>query len=250
MDPSIILMLAILNFFLSFYSVIVGGGALVMVPLLVSVFGVPAQSAVAISRFYNVGTGGASLFEFTRGGKVNWRVGSSLAGCAIGGSLVGSFMVLSIDEFILKRMIAILIVAVLVIMLTNRKLGTIEVKKCGYVKNVTGCVMVFFAIMISTMVGGGGGIFISYILILLFGQTFIQSMGTRKVVTIAGLISSTIFFMIAGIIIYEIAIPLLITGAIGGWAGSKFAMKRGDKWIRIFFIVVVFGMAINMFIQL
>lgn len=250
LDPFTILLLSVLNFFLSFFSVIVGGGSLVMVPLLISVFGIPAPNAVAIARFYNVGTGGASLFEFNREGKVNWRIGLSLAVCGILGSLIGSYAVLSINEFILKRVIAVLILFVLFLVLTNKKLGTVEIKKCGMIKKSVGCLLTFFAIMITTIVGGGGGIFLTYILIFLFGQTFIQSMGTRKVVTIAGLISSTIIFALAGMIIYEIAIPLLIAGALGGIAGTKFAINKGNKWVRIFFIIIVTVMAINMLIQL
>ncbi|MCK4531646.1 MAG: sulfite exporter TauE/SafE family protein, partial [Candidatus Aenigmarchaeota archaeon] len=56
------------------------------------------------------------------------------------------------------------------------------------------------------------------------------------------------FFILSGVIIYEIAVPLLITGALGGWAGAKYAMKKGDKWERVFFIVIAFILALNMLV--
>lgn len=89
---------------------------------------------------------------------------------------------------------------------------------------------------------------LSYVLIFLFGQTFLQSMGTRKIVTMTGIIFSAAFFILSGVIIYEIAVPLLITGALGGWAGAKYAMKKGDKWVRVFFIVIAFILALNMLV--
>jgi uncharacterized membrane protein YfcA len=249
MDPLVILFLAILNFFLSFYSVIVGGGGLVMVPLLISL-GVPVPNSVAITRFYNIGTGGTSLFEFNRGGKVNWRIGLPLAGVAVIASLLGAYMVLSINEAILKTMIAVLIMIVLAVMILNKKIGVESRSQATSVKKSFGFVLTFFIIIVGTMVGGGGGIMLSYVLIFLFGQTFLQSMGTRKIVTMTGIIFSAAFFIISGVIIYELAVPLLITGALGGWAGAKYAMKKGDKWMRVFFIVIATILALNMLVHI
>ncbi|MEE9323558.1 MAG: sulfite exporter TauE/SafE family protein [Candidatus Aenigmarchaeota archaeon] len=247
MEPLTILLLAILNFFLAFYSVIVGGGGLIMVPLLIAL-GVPAPNAVAATRFYNIGVGGTSLFEFNRGGKVNWRIGLPLASVAVIASLLGAYMVLSINEVILKTMIAVLIMIVLAVMILNKKIGVESRLQTTSMKKSLGCVLTFFIIIVGTMVGGGGGIMLSYVLIFLFGQTFLQSMGTRKIVTVTGIIFSAAFFVISGVIIYEIAVPLLITGALGGWAGAKYAMKKGDKWAGAFFIVIAFILALNMLV--
>jgi uncharacterized membrane protein YfcA len=249
MDPFTILLLAILNFFLSFFSVIVGGGSLVMVPLLISL-GIPAPGSVAIAKFYNMGTGGTSLFEFNKGGKVNWGIGLPLAGVAVVSSLIGAYTVLSINEFILKIIIAFVIMAVLIAIVLNKKIGIESRKLPSPNKTILGLILTFFIIFLATLAGGGGGIMITYVLLFIFGQTFLESMGTRKVVTVTGIFVSAVFFMISGAVIYEIGLPLLLTGALGGWAGSKYAMKKGDRWVRIFFIVVGFILALNILFQL
>lgn len=249
MDPLTIFSLAILNFFLSFFSVIVGGGSLVMVPLLISL-GVPAPNSVAVAKFYNMGTGGASLFEFNKKGKVNWRIGLPLASVALVASLTGAYMVLSMNESLLKMIIAFVIMSVLAAIILNKKIGTENRKPPSSNKKILGLIMTFFIIFVATLAGGGGGIMITYVLLFIFGQTFLESMGTRKVVTVTGVFVSAVFFMISGAVIYEIGLPLLVTGALGGWAGSKYAMKKGDKWVRIFFIVVGFALALNILLQI
>ncbi|UCC91417.1 MAG: sulfite exporter TauE/SafE family protein [Candidatus Aenigmatarchaeota archaeon] len=248
MDPFVILLLAILNFFLSFYSVIVGGGSLFMVPLLIYL-GIPAPNSVAISRFYNIGTGTSGLLEFNREGKVNWRIGMPLAVVAMVASLVGAQMVLGINEILLKRIIAVFILLVLLVIVFNKKIGIKMQHRVTMTRKSLGVVMTFFAVMVATIVGGGSGITMTYIMIFLFGQTLLQSMGTRKIVTLTGVTFSAVFFVISGIIIYEIAVPLLITGALGGWVGSKYAIKKGDKWVRIFFIIMVAILALNMLVN-
>ena len=248
MDVLTIIFLAALNFFLSFYSVIVGGGSLVMVPLLISL-GVPAPNSVAIARFYNLGTGFSSLFEFNRGGKVNWKIGLPLATAAVFSSLFASYLVLSIDEGFLKTMIALLILFVLAIMILKKDVGVKVRKERGLAFKFLGFILTFLSIFVFTFVGGGSGIAMSYILIFLFGQTFLESMGTRKIVTLTALIFSAGFFIFAGAVRYEIAFPLLVTGALGGWAGAKYAMRKGDKWVRVFFIAVTLVITINMLLQ-
>jgi uncharacterized membrane protein YfcA len=197
-----------------------------------------------------MGTGGTSLFEFNKGGKVNWKIGLPLAGVAVVASLIGAYTVLSINESLLKIIIAFVIMAVLAAIVLNKKIGIESRKPPSHNKTILGFVLTFFIIFVATLAGGGGGIMITYVLLFIFGQTFLQSMGTRKVVTVTAVYFSAIFFMLSGAVIYEIGLPLLLTGALGGWAGSKYAMKKGDKWVRIFFIVVGFILAINILLQI
>lgn len=249
MEPTIIFSLAVLNFFLSFLSVIVGGGGLIMVPLLI-ILGVPPTNAVAITRFYNIGTGGASLFEFNRGGKVNWKIGLPLAVVAVFASIIGANFVLNINESLLKIAIGLIITFILFIMVLNKRIGVDIRQKSTVNKRMLGFILTLFIVIISTMSGGGAGMLMTYVLIFLFGQTFLESMGTRKIITFTALAFSTAFFVLAGVIIYEIAIPLLITGALGGFAGARYAMKKGDRWVRILFMVIAFIMALTLFFQL
>ena len=138
---------------------------------------------------------------------------------------------------------------VLGIMVFNRKIGT-KTGNPGKLKMSIGYALTFLVIFVSTLIGGGSGTMTSYILIFFFGETFIQSMGTRKILAMSGLIFSSIFFIFAGLVLFEIAIPLLITGALGGYMGARFAMKRGEKWVRIFFIAIAFIMALFLFFQM
>ena len=47
--------------------------------------------------------------------------------------------------------------------------------------------------------------------------------------------------MIKGSILWSIAIPMAICNALGGYIGAKLAINKGNKFIRIFFLVVVLG---------
>jgi uncharacterized membrane protein YfcA len=51
--------------------------------------------------------------------------------------------------------------------------------------------------------------------------------------------------MLKGKIIWAIAIPMACCNAFGGWLGAKLAINKGNKFIRIFFLVVVIGTLIR-----
>jgi len=44
---------------------------------------------------------------------------------------------------------------------------------------------------------------------------------------------------------FELAIPMAICNMAGGWAGTKMALLKGNRFIRIFFLLVVTGTIIR-----
>jgi uncharacterized membrane protein YfcA len=52
-------------------------------------------------------------------------------------------------------------------------------------------------------------------------------------------IGSIILFALAGRILYAYALPMAVANAVGGVLGARLAILRGNRFIRIFFLVVV-----------
>jgi uncharacterized membrane protein YfcA len=64
-------------------------------------------------------------------------------------------------------------------------------------------------------------------------------------VNLATNFGSICLFIIKGKIIWMIALPMAFCNAIGGFLGAKLAINKGNKFIRIFFLVVVIGTLIR-----
>lgn len=248
MDPYLIVFLAVINFFTAFFGVITGGANLIITPLLISL-GVPAPSAVAATRVGNLGTGTVSIFEFHKGGKVIWIVGLPLVVVSLIAAFIGSSFVLTINEVLLQRLIGVLILGILFFMILNKKFGLEERgKSTGRLPKYLGFILYFFAILVGSIVGGGLGVMGSYILIFFFGLTFLQSSGTRKIVSMTAIITGSVVFIVAGVVPYDIVIPLLISGTLGGWLGTKYAIKKGEGWARLLFFIVILALGLKMLI--
>ncbi|HEY0749565.1 MAG TPA: TSUP family transporter, partial [Chitinophagaceae bacterium] len=60
-----------------------------------------------------------------------------------------------------------------------------------------------------------------------------------KMVNLATNLGSIVLFTIKGKILWGVAIPMAISNALGGVIGARLALKRGNKFIRVFFLFVV-----------
>ena len=72
-----------------------------------------------------------------------------------------------------------------------------------------------------------------------FGYTIIEANATNNIPWILLAISSFIIFAINGIVDYKIGTILLLGMITGGYIGAHVAIKKGDKWVKTLFAVLV-----------
>jgi uncharacterized membrane protein YfcA len=94
-------------------------------------------------------------------------------------------------------------------------------------------------------IGPGTGSFLVLAFIALMGFDFLHASANAKMVNLATNFGSICLFMLKGKIIWAVAIPMALCNAFGGWLGAKLAISKGNKFIRIFFLVVVIGTLIR-----
>lgn len=73
-----------------------------------------------------------------------------------------------------------------------------------------------------------------------------EAAGTRKIVTFVVSIITIIIYQTHGIINWPYAIVFIISSGFGSYLGALYGIKKGDKWIRKLFMIVVVVMAIKL----
>ena len=106
-------------------------------------------------------------------------------------------------------------------------------------RHVIGPPGVILASAFAIIVGGGGGMIMTYLLIIVYGQTILESSGNRKLPLLSSNILATALFISGGYVHYPLAVCMLLANLLGGWFGSRFYLKQGDKKVKIFFFAVV-----------
>ena len=248
MEPLSIIIISILIFITSFTGASVGGGGLIVIPVMIAL-GVPAPAAIASKRVSLVPSSSVSIYKFHKSGKVKWKIGFPLIIPALLATSIATYLVLTIDEGIIKRVISIVIISILIIIILNKKYGLEErARKMRKRHKAAGPVSVFGSVFADHLAGGGGGILLSYSLIFSYGLTFLQSAATRKIFGVSATYLGSAIFIISGIIPWEIAIPMAIASTLGAYFGAHFAIKKGDEFVRNLFIVIVALVSVWLFL--
>ncbi|MFM7740141.1 MAG: sulfite exporter TauE/SafE family protein [Planctomycetota bacterium] len=100
------------------------------------------------------------------------------------------------------------------------------------------------------MIGPGTGTLLVFGFVSLLGLDFLRSSAVSKAVNVAGDISSFGVLLLGGYVIWAAAIPLVFANMAGSYCGSRLAILKGSRFIRRFFLVVVFALIARLLWQL
>jgi hypothetical protein len=158
------------------------------------------------------------------------------------GALLGAFAITMIDNTQIKPVIFVLLLAVAFYTYQNKNFGLHTERNHSYLKQVALGILSGFAIgFYDGLIGPGTGTFLILVFITVLGNDFIHSSAHAKYVNVATNLAAIIYFASTGHILYEYAVPMAIFNLAGSYLGTKLALLKGNKFIRIFFLIVVFG---------
>ena len=227
-----------------FFGATVGGGGLLAVPYLMFM-GLPPQVAIASARFGDMGYSITSLYKFWRSNQIVWKYVPLLAIVSLVGSLVGANVLVAIEPQHLQKIAAILLFTLLPFVLFKKEIGTVHRDVGSRSKTVS----TFIYLLIQTVTGffaAGTGPLAYYTLMAGFGFTIIEAVATQMLPFLVLAVSSVIVFAMHGLIDYTTGFILLLGTATGGYVGAHVAIKKGARWVKGLFAVIIVAAGIKL----
>jgi uncharacterized protein len=243
MENYIIVLLCIASFFAGFVDAVVGGGGLIQTPIsLLLLPNIPVANIIGSLKIPGISGTSFAVFQYLKKVKINWKqlFPMLILSCVM--SFLGSYFMTQIKNDFMKPILIFVLVLVAVYTFFKKNFGQTIIKEVPETK------MFLYGLIISVLIGfydgfigPGTGSFLVLALISILGFDFLNASANAKVINIATNIGSIIFFILKGKIIWLIAIPMAFCNAFGGWLGAKTALKKGNGFIRVFFLIVVVG---------
>ena len=234
------------SIFAALFGTLVGGGSLLTIPLLMFL-GLPPHIAIATNRLGVTGLGVAGWYKFGKKKLINYKIAWIIGISALLGSILGANLMLQTNETVLRYVVAGITFVILVFIMAKPKLGIEKTKHI--IKNheyVIGAIIGFFLGIYGGFYGAGVGTFLAYLFILLFGQTFLESAGTRKIPVLLISTMAAIIFAFNRVIVYHVAIVLFAGMFIGSYIGAHYSDRIGNVWIKRLFFVIVLAMVVKL----
>ena len=237
LDVSLVIILIIFGFLGAFINSIVGGGGLITLPALLFL-GLPPATAIATNKLASTLGNLTSMLTFLRAGKIDFKLLRPIVPVVFIGSMLGAVTVNYISPDLLKPLILIMLIVVLIYTILKKEWGSIENRREMTMKRK----MLFISVLIAIgfydgFLGPGTGSFIIFAFIIM-GYDFIQASGNAKLLNFTSNFAALITFLFLDAVHYSYGIIMGLSMIVGAFAGTKFALGRGTKYVRIIFIVV------------
>jgi uncharacterized membrane protein YfcA len=157
-------------------------------------------------------------------------------------ALYGAFLVSRINNAVIKPVILIVLIMVALYTYFNKQFGIHQeknhaVKKQVFMAALFGLVIGFY----DGLIGPGTGSFLILVFIATLGFDFVGASAHAKIVNMATNLAAIIYFSYSGHILYQYALPMALFNVSGAYFGTRLALLKGNKFVRVFFLIVVFG---------
>ncbi|HEY0680310.1 MAG TPA: TSUP family transporter [Chitinophagaceae bacterium] len=236
-----LILLCIVAFAAGFVDAIVGGGGLIQLPAgLVLLPQHPVATVIGTLKLPAFCGTGIAAIQYSRKVRLSKKLLPVMMAIACVASFAGSFLLTQMSNSFMKPLLLVVLVVVAVYTYGNKKFGIHAEKILGSGREWLYAILVSFIIgFYDGFIGPGAGSFLIIAFIGLFGFDFLKASAHAKFVNLATNFGSIVLFVITGKMIYAIAIPMAVFNAIGGWLGARLAILKGNRFIRVFFLIVV-----------
>ncbi|MEG2191773.1 MAG: TSUP family transporter [Oscillospiraceae bacterium] len=246
---TMLLIICPLVFFAGFIDSVAGGGGLISSPAYM-LAGLPMHNVLGTNKVMStIGTSVAAA-RYIKSGKIQWS--SAIISSATGflGSFLGSQIALMTDQLILKKIfvLALPFIAAFVLFNKNSKEG---VQKIFGNKMYIACGIIGIVIgLYDGIIGPGTGTFLIFAYTSVIGFDYITASGNAKIVNLSSNMAAAASYIIAGKVIWAIAIPAALANLIGNYLGSGYAIKNGSKVVKKMLIFVLIGIFFKLVIDI
>jgi hypothetical protein len=227
-----------------FVDSIAGGGGLITLPVLLSL-GMDPRQALGTNKLQATFGSGSATWHYTAAGLVDWKECRRGFVLTLVGAAAGALVVQKMDPAFLRRLIPALLIGVAVYVLLKPKLGAQDLHPRmprGGFDWLLGLGLGFY----DGFFGPGTGTFWTMAFMLGLGFNMARATGSTKVMNFASNLSSLVFFLAGGQVLYLAGLVMGVGQLLGAWAGARLVVQRGTRFIRPVFLTMVCALALKL----
>lgn len=241
MEPYIIIILCLASFFAGFVDAIVGGGGLIQTPItMIMLPNLAVANVIGTLKIPAFSGTSFAAYQYLKKVTMNWRLLIIMALVSFAFAYLGSNLLTIVSSSFMKPVLFVVLIGIAIYTFKKKDFGQHKDKQLSINKQLVYAILISMLIgFYDGFIGPGTGSFLVLAFVSVLGFDFLHASANAKMVNLATNFGSICLFISKGKIIWAIAIPMAFCNALGGFIGSKLAIKKGNAFIRIFFLVVV-----------
>jgi uncharacterized membrane protein YfcA len=237
-----------LVFLAGFIDSVAGGGGLLSTPAFM-LAGIPMHNVLATNKVMASTGTSIAAYKYIKNDKIQWETAIVSAIFSFVGSFFGSRLALSIDQILLKKAFTVILPFIALFVLLNKPKQKVEFKINNKRMLITAGLIGLFIGMYDGLIGPGTGTFLIFAYTAFLKFDYINASGNAKIINLSSNIAAAISFIIAGKVLWRIAIPAAIRNVLGNYLGAGYALKNGSKAVKKMLIFVLVGIFVKLIID-
>jgi len=223
------------------------GGGIIMVPVL-TFAGFAPTVAASNSLFATFSNAIASTISYSRQKRIKYSIGLKLGLLSIPGTIIGAYISSDVTPGIFKILFVLVLISSSIYIFLRKKF---ESKHYNTSKQVMLLVIgaSFFAGIISSFFGIGGGIIFVPLMIITMGMGMKNAAPTSQLVLLFTSFAGLITHSILGHPDYLQSLLLAVGAFGGGLIGARLSLEIKERSLQILIAVVIIIAAIKLFIE-
>ncbi len=251
MDIFQLLLLGLVGLVAGFVNILAGGGSLLTIPVMVFM-GMPGAVANGTNRIAIISQNIFAVGGFFRKGFSDFKLSLSLAICALPGTIVGAYLGTKLQGLWFNRVLAGVMVMVMIVMTVGSKTGkksaqkNISAKTIPFSRLVGAHVLMVGAGFYGGFIQAGVGFILMSILHKVLGLDLVRVNMHKVFIVGVYLVPALIIFAWQGKVWWVAGAALAVGNSLGGWLGVNFAVKKGERAIKLFLYVALTVLAVKL----
>jgi len=239
----------VLGLVVGFINNIAGGASALSLPVMI-LLGLPPTVANGTNRLGILIGVFSSVFNLRRYGYLRMDIAKMLLLPTLMGALLGTALVLKVDDASFQGLLAVVMVAVAVM----SSLGTDPLGKPPETPPAKPGIKAFLGFMAVGLYGGFLQVGVGFVQIFALrkytGLDLKQVNAIKNFLTIWLLLSSSLGLFLAGKVVLNLAICMAFGGLVGGYFGSRFQHKHNQIWIKRIIQAASIGLSVKLIYDL
>jgi len=224
-----------------------GGGSMLTMPLLMFL-GLPANVANGTNRVAILLQNVIGVRTFHQKKVLDYSTDYRLAIPAIVGSVIGALFAVEINEELLEKIIAGLMVLMLFVVVLKPDVWVKERAGAVNPKPTFWQYIIFFFIgLYGGFIQMGVGFFLLAGLVLGCGHNLVKANAVKVFIVLIYTVFALGIFMFHDQVDWKAGLILAAGNMIGAWGGAHFAVKGGAKYVRYVLILSLIIVILNLF---
>ncbi len=247
-DLSTVLLLCLAAGFAGWVDAVSGGGGLIQLPaLLIALPGGSPAAILATNKLSSICGTTAAAATYHRRVRPDLRTALPMAGFALVGAALGALCASFIPRSVFTPVVLVLLVAVGIFTAVRPDFGQGQALRWADQRHhvaagVGGAAIGFY----DGIFGPGTGAFLVVLLVALLGYSLIQASAKARIVNLATNLGALLVFIPQGAPMWRLGLAMGAFNVAGGWLGAHTAISRGNRFVRVVFLVVVAALVVRL----